>query len=177
MNKIDLFHSCLIFIHGSFEGKENVSYIYDGYIWADNRNPENLSHYEIFYDFLNSWESPHFKTRDGKDLAFSDFPSQDPTLFFIELAKQGHIVIYNTNLSQKQPNYLMFHPCVLSPKQKEIITNSFLEIISSSIEFSAVDENGNVYHNPLFHEKYKIAEYLGHLIKQNPLQDIHGKQK
>ena len=37
---------------------------------ADNRNPENLSHYEIFNDFLNSWESPHFKTRDGKDLAF-----------------------------------------------------------------------------------------------------------
>ena len=119
----------------------------------------------------------HFKTRDGKDLAFSYFSSQDPTLFFIELAKQGHIVIYNTNLSQKQPNYLMFHPCVLSPKQKEIITNSFLEIISSSIEFSAVDENGNVYHNPLFHEKYKIAEYLGHLIKQNPLLGIQLKQK
>ena len=71
----------------------------------------------------------------------------------------------------------MFHPCVLSPKQKEIITNSFLEIISSSIEFSAVDENGNVFHNPLFHEKYKIAEYLGHLIKQNPAQEIQGKQK
>ena len=61
MNKIDLFHSCLIFIHGSFEGKENVPYIYDGYIWADNRNPENLSHYEIFNDFLNSWESPILK--------------------------------------------------------------------------------------------------------------------
>lgn len=144
---------------------------YDRYIKKIKRNSEITSHLllsPIFADCCDLWA---VVDHNGNKLEISELDEIDGTTLCVKLAREGHIVFWDSTLSEKNPTYVMYHPTYLSKKQKEIIQDSFIELLGVTIEFYEVDQNGKCSFNKFTTNPETIEEYLIQLLHRDEVKN------
>lgn len=181
MEKIQLSEFHIVFIHGDFKVQDREYCVHSGYCQTYLRDYEEKDHVFLYERLLNAIGCPPIVDRHGNDIRYKDEQiHRNGAECLVDLAKNGHVILFDCNLDAKYPAYIMYHPTYLTGAQAAILTNAFLECIKVDIEFVEVDDEGHVKRNQLMTNRLNAEEYLIELLhrsKEHNNNNNNNKEK